>query len=155
MAFTGSFMCSSFKQDMLAGRMNFLFSGGNSFKMALYTSGASMTAAQTAYTATSEVSNAGTAYTTTGKVLAIASSPSMPALTTTVAWVDFDDITWTASTFTARGALIYNDTITTPVADPSVAVLDFLADKTSSAGDFTVVFPGSPADSTNAIIRIT
>jgi hypothetical protein len=157
MAFSGSFMCSSFKQDMLAGRMNFLSSGGNSFKMSLYTNSATtMDATRTAYNTpavSGEVPGTGN-YTTTGSVLVINTSPPNPQISGTTAFVHFNDITWTTSTISlARGALIYNDTITTPVADPAVAVLDFGADKTSSAGDFTVQFPANGVGT--AIIRIT
>jgi hypothetical protein len=149
MAFSGDYVCSNFKQDLLAGRMNFSTSGGNSFKLALYTNSATLNASTTAYTSSGEHGATGT-YTATGKVLTIPAS--MPSLTTTTAWTDFDDLTWSASTITARGALIYNDTLTTPIADAAVVVLDFLADKSSSSGDFTILFP--PANSTQAIIRI-
>ena len=146
MAFTGNFVCTSFKVDLLFARHNFAASGGNAFKIALYTNSASFTAATTAYTATNEVS--GTGYTATGNTL----TKTDPTSTGTTAWLDFADSVWTTSTITARGAMIYNDTATTPVADCSVVILDFGADKISSAGDFTVVFPTH--DSTNAIIRI-
>jgi hypothetical protein len=148
MAFTGNFVCTSFKVDLLCARHNFLLSGGNTFKIALYTNSASFTAATTAYTATNEVSSSGTAYTTTGNTLTRVD----PTFTSTTAFTDFADSLWSSSTITARGAMIYNDTLTTPVADASVVILDFGSDKSSSSGDFTVVFPA--ADSTNAIIRI-
>lgn len=147
MAFTGSFLCTSFKVDLLYGRHNFALSGGNTFKIALYTNTATLTAATTAYTTSGEVTSGG-GYTTAGNTLTRVD----PTSTGTTAWLDFADSTWSSSTITARGALIYNDTATTPVADCSVAVLDFGSDKSSSSGDFTVVFPA--ADSTNAIIRI-
>jgi hypothetical protein len=149
MSFAGNFVCSSFKQDLMAARHNFLV-GGHSFKMALYTNaGAAMNAATTAYTTSGEIVGAG--YTAGGMV--IAQQSGTPNLTGTIAWSDFADATWLASTITnARGALIYNDSATTPVADASVVVLDFGSDKSSAAGDFTVVFP--TADSSNAIIRI-
>lgn len=146
MAFTGNFMCSSFKQDLLCARHNFLLSGGHTFKLALYTNSASFTAATTAYTATNEVT--GTAYVATGNTL----TRIDPSLSGTTALTDFADSTWSTSTITARGAILYNDTATTPVADCSVLILDFGADKTSTAGDFTVVFP--TPDASNAIIRI-
>jgi hypothetical protein len=146
MAFTGNFVCSSFKTDLLCARHNFLLSGGHQFKIALYTNTASFNAATTAYTATNEV--AGTGYTATGNILTRVD----PVLSGTTAFTDFADSTWTTSTITARGAMIYNDTATTPVADASVVILDFGADKSSSAGDFTIVFP--TPDATNAIIRI-
>jgi hypothetical protein len=153
MAFTGNHVCTSFKVDLLAARHNFSSSGGNSFKMSLYTSSATLDATTTAYTATNEHTPTGSAYTTTGKVLVQETSPTHPRVPSGVTAVaDFQDVTWSASTITARGALIYNDTATTPVADCSVVVLDFLADKSSSAGDFVVSFP--VADISNAIIRI-
>jgi hypothetical protein len=146
MAFTGNFVTTSFKVDLLNARHNFAVAG-NSFKLALYTNSATLTAATTAYTATGEHAATGT-YVAGGKAL----TNIAPSAIGTTAICDFTDLTWAASTITARGALIYNDTITTPVADASVVVLDFGSDKISSAGDFTVVFPA--ADATNAIIRI-
>jgi hypothetical protein len=146
MAFTGNFMCTSFKVDILCARHNFLLSGGHTFKIALYTNSAAFTAATTAYTATNEVT--GTGYTATGNTL----TRIDPTSSGTTAFTDFADSTWATSTITARGAMIYNDTITTPVADASVAIIDFGSDKVSSAGDFTIQFPA--ADATNAIIRI-
>lgn len=146
MAFTGNFVCTSFKVDLLCARHNFLLSGGNTFRIALYTNSASFTASTTAYTATNEVS--GTGYTAKGNALTRVD----PTSSGTTAFTDFADSTWTTSTITARGALIYNDDLTTPVADATCVVLDFGADKSSSAGDFTVVFP--TADASNAIIRI-
>jgi hypothetical protein len=146
MAFTGNFVCTSFKVDLLFARHNFAASGGNVMRIALYTNSASFTAATTAYTATNEVT--GTGYTAKGNAL----TKVDPTFTTTTAWLDFGDSTWSTSTITARGALIYNDDLTTPVADASCIVLDFGSDKTSTAGDFVVQFPA--ADSTNAIIRI-
>ena len=147
MAFTGNFVCSNFKQELLAGQQNFSTSGGNTFKMALYTNSASLTAATTAYTSSGEHATTGT-YTATGKVLTIPAS--MPSLTATVAWTDFDDLTWAASTITARGALIFNDT-STP-ADPAVVVLDFGRQDLVVGGLYGAI-PGG--ESTAAIIRIT
>jgi hypothetical protein len=149
MAFSGSFMCSSFKVDLLCARHNFLLTGGNTFRLALYTNTASFTAATTAYTATNEVS--GTGYTAKGNALTRV-DPQAAGSPITTAITNFSNTTWSTSSITARGGLIYNDDTTTPVADAAVAVLDFLADKTSSAGDFTVQFPAF--DGTNAIIRI-
>jgi hypothetical protein len=149
MAFTGNYVCSSFKQDLLAGRHNFTISTGNVFKMSLHTSGATFDASTTAYSSSNEVSSSGTAYTTAGNVIAQASG--IPGLSSGTAYVDFDDEVWSAASFTARGAIIYNDTLTTPVADASVVILDFLADKTATAGDFTVIFPTAPG---SAIIRL-
>lgn len=139
-------VATSFKVDLLCARHNFLLSGGNTFKIALYTSSATLSAATTAYSATNEVS--GTGYTATGNTLTRVD----PTSSGTTAYTDFADSTWSTSTITARGAVIYNDSATTPVADCAVVILDFGSDKTSSAGDFTVVFP--TADSSSAIIRI-
>ena len=144
MAFTGNFMATSFKQELLQGVHNFTASTGNSFKLALYDNNASFTAATTVYTATNEVGNSGT-YSAGGGAL----TNITPTSSGTTAFTDFADITFTSATITARGALIYNDTA---AGDPAVVVLDFGSDKTSTAGDFQVVFP--TADASNAIIRI-
>jgi hypothetical protein len=144
MAFTGNFMCTSFKQEILQGVHNFTTSTGDSFKLALYTNSASFTAATTAYTASNEVGNSGS-YAAGGGTL----TNVTPTTSGTTAFADFADITFTSATITARGALIYNDTA---AGDPTVVVLDFGSDKTSTAGDFQVVFP--TADASNAIIRI-
>ena len=149
MAFSGNFMCTSFKKELLYGAHDFDAVSGDTFKIALYTSSATMTAATTAYATTNETS--GTAYTAGGEAL----TPVDQTSSGTTALTDFSDETWSTATITARGALIYNTTPnTTSIAltNPSVVVLDFGADKTSTAGDFTVVFP--TADSSNAIIRI-
>ena len=143
MAFTGNFMCTSLKQELLEGVHNFKLSGGSTFKLAMYDNNASFTAATTAYTATNEVS--GTGYSAGGGTL----TRIDPTTSGTTAFTDFADLTFSTATVTARGALIYNDTA---AGDPSVVVLDFGSDKTSTAGDFTIVFP--TADSSNAIIRI-
>lgn len=144
MAFTGNFMCTSFKTELLKGVHNFTASTGDAFKLALYTNAASFTAATTAYTATNEVSASGS-YTAGGGAL----TNVTPTSSGTTAFTDFADLTFTSATITARGALIYNDTA---VGDPTVVVLDFGSDKTSTAGDFQIVFP--TANSTSAIIRI-
>lgn len=143
MAFTGNFMCTSFKKELLEGVHNFT-TGGNTFKLALYDNSASFTAATTAYTTTNEVSASGS-YSAGGGALTKVS----PTTSGTTALTDFADLSFTTATITARGALIYNDTAT---GDPSVVVLDFGSDKTSTSGTFTIVFP--TADSSNAIIRI-
>ena len=143
MAFTGNFMCTSFKQELLTATHDFTNSTGNTFKLALYTNSASLDASTTAYTATNEVS--GTGYSAGGGTL----TNVTPTTSGTTALTDFADLTFSSATITARGALIYNDTA---AGDPSVVVLDFGADKTSTAGDFTIVFP--TADASNAIIRI-
>jgi len=147
MAFTGNFMATSFKQQMLEAVHDFRNSGGDTFKLAMYTNTASFTAATTAYTATNEVGDSGS-YAAGGGALTRVN----PAATGTTAFTDFADLTFTTATITARGALIYNTTPTHTYTNPVVAVLDFGSDRTSSAGDFTIVFPA--ADSTNAIIRI-
>lgn len=143
MAFTGNFMCTSFKKELLEGVHNFLNSGGDTFKIALYTNSASFTAATTAYTTSNEVT--GTNYTAGGNTLTRVD----PTSSGTTAFTDFADTTWASSTITARGAMIYNDTAS---GNPAVVILDFGSDKTSTNGDFTVVFPA--ADASNAIIRI-
>lgn len=147
MAFTGNFMCTSFKQQLLEGVHDFRATGGDTFKLALYTNSASFTAATTAYTATNEVANSGS-YLAGGGALTNVN----PSASGTTALTDFADITFTSATITARGALIYNTTPAHTYTDPTVVVLDFGADKTSTSGDFQIVFP--TADASNAIIRI-
>ncbi|MEK9894992.1 MAG: hypothetical protein VW518_01015 [Burkholderiaceae bacterium] len=149
MAFTGNFMCTSFKKELMYGAHDFA-AAGDTFKMALYTSSATLDASTTAYTTSGEVATAG-GYTAGGQGLTSVD----PTTSGTTAFGDFDDETWSTATITARGALIYNSTPnTTSIAltNPSVVVLDFGSDKTSTAGDFTVVFP--TADASTAIIRI-
>jgi hypothetical protein len=144
MAFSGNFLCTSFKQELMQGVHNFTASTGNAFKLALYTNSASFTAATTAYTATNEVGDSGS-YAAGGGAL----TKVTPTASGTTAFADFDNITFTSSTITARGALIYNDTA---AGDPTVLVLDFGSDKTSDGGDFQIIFP--TADASTAIIRI-
>tara|TARA_R110002050_G_scaffold165546_1_gene295996 strand:- start:84 stop:521 length:438 start_codon:yes stop_codon:yes gene_type:complete len=136
-------MCTSFKVALLDGEMDFSSNTSQTFKIALYTSSATLSAATTAYATTNEVS--GTNYTAGGNTLTISANPASSG---TTAFLDFADTTWTDATITARGALIYKSGGT----NPAVAVLDFGADKTSTAGDFQVQFPA--ADATNAIVRI-
>jgi hypothetical protein len=147
MAFTGNFMCTSFKDELLEGVHDFRSSGGDTFKLALYTNSASFTAATTAYTATDEVGNSGTYSAGGGTLTNIA-----PAISGTTAFTDFDDLSFTSATITARGALIYNTTPAHTYTNPTCVVLDFGSDKTSTSGTFTIQFP--TADATNAIIRI-
>tara|TARA_R110000765_G_scaffold157839_1_gene261258 strand:+ start:972 stop:1400 length:429 start_codon:yes stop_codon:yes gene_type:complete len=135
-------MCTSFKKELLEAVHNFKNSGGDTFKIALYTSSATMSASTTAYSATNEVS--GTGYTAAGNTLTRVD----PSSSGTTGFTDFADTTWSSASITARGALIYNDSD----SDKAVAVLDFGADKTASGGDFTITFPA--ADASNAIIRI-
>jgi len=136
-------MCTSFKVALLNGEMDFSSDTAQSFKIALYTSSADLSAATTAYSTTNEVS--GTGYDAGGKALTIAANPASSG---TTAFLDFSDVTWSSSSITARGALIYKSGGT----DPSIAVLDFGEDKSSVSGTFTVTFPTADAD--NAIIRI-
>jgi|TARA_R110000751_G_scaffold6458_2_gene27490 hypothetical protein len=135
-------MCTSFKKELLEGKHNFLASGGNSFKLALYTSSATMSATTTAFTTTNQAS--GTNYSSGGSAL----TNINPTSSGTTAFTDFADLTFGTATITARGCMIYNDTN----ADRAVAVFDFGGDKTSTAGSFTITFP--TADASNAIIRI-
>ena len=143
MAFSGNFMCTSFKKELMEGVHNFKNSGGNTFRMALYTDDSSFTAATTAYTTSNEIS--GTNYTAKGNSLTRVD----PTTSGTTAYTDFADTSWSTATFTAMGAMIFNDSAS---GDPSVVILDFGADKTATAGTFTVAFPA--ADASNAIIRI-
>jgi hypothetical protein len=144
MAFSGNFMCTSFKVELMRGVHNFTTSTGNTFKLALYDNSASFTAATTAYTASNEVAASGS-YVAGGGAL----TNVTPSSTGTTAFTDFADLSFTSATITAFGALIYNDTA---AGDPSVCVLDFGGAKTSTSGTFTIIFPTN--DSTNAIIRI-
>ena len=134
---------TTFKVEILKGVHNFTASSGNTFKMALYTSSASLGAATTAYTTSNEVS--GTNYTAKGNTL----TSVTPVASSTTAVCDFADTTWSNATITARGAMIFNESAS---GDPAVAILNFGADKTSTAGNFVVSFP--TADASNAIIRI-
>ena len=136
-------MCTSFKQALLDGEMDFSSDTAQSYKIALYTSSASLDAATTAYTTSNEVS--GTGYTAGGNTLSISTNPTS---TGTTAFLSFATTTWSTATITARGALIYQAGGSTP----AVAVLDFGSDKGSSAGDFQITFPA--ANATDAIIRI-
>ena len=144
MAFSGNFMCTSFKVELMRGVHNFTTGTGNTFKLALYDNSASFTAATTAYTATNEVANSGT-YAAGGGTL----TNVTPTSSGTTAFTDFADLSFTSATITAFGALIYNDTA---AGDPTVCVLDFGGAKTSTSGTFTIIFPTD--DSTSAIIRI-
>lgn len=143
-------MCTSFKVDLLNGKQAFgttVTRGtttADTFKIALYTSSATLDSTTTTYSGTNEVAN-GNGYTTGGNTLSVA---QVPTSTGTTAWLDFTDSTWSNATITANGALIYNNT----QGNAAVAVLAFGGDKTSTNGDFTIVFP--TANSTAAIIRI-
>jgi hypothetical protein len=144
MAFSGNFMCTSFKVELMRAVHNFTTSTGNTFKLALYDNSPSFTAATTAYTASGEVANSGT-YSAGGGTL----TNVTPTSSGTTAFTDFADLSFTSATITAYGAMIYNDSA---AGDPSVCILDFGGAKTSTNGTFTIIFP--TADSTSAIIRI-
>jgi hypothetical protein len=141
-------MCTSFKDQILEAVHDFRSSGGDTFKIALYSSAATLDATTTAYTSSNEVANSGT-YSAGGGTLTNVS----PTTSGTTAFTDFDDISFTSATINARGALIYNTTPTHTYTNPSVAVLDFGGDKISTSGTFTIQFPA--ADASNAIIRIS
>jgi hypothetical protein len=148
MAFTGNYMCTSFKDQILEAVHDFRSSGGDVFKIALYSSAATLDATTTAYTSSNEVANSGT-YAAGGGTL----TNVTPTTSGTTAFTDFADISFTSATINARGALIYNSTPTHTYTNPSVAVLDFGGDKISTSGTFTIQFP--TADASNAIIRIS
>ena len=136
-------ICNSFKTEILTATHNFTAGTGHTFKLALYTSSASLDKTTTAYSATNEVGDSGS-YSAGGGTL----TSVTPALSTDTAVCDFSDISFTTATITARGALIYNSS----VSNKSVQVLDFGSDKTSTNGTFTITFP--TADASNAILRI-
>ena len=136
-------MCTSFKKELLEAGHNFKNSGGSAFKLALFTSSATLGASTTAYSTTNEVS--GTGYSAGGSALTRVD----PSTSGTTALTDFADLTFSTATITANGSLIYNDDASN---DAAVIVLAFGGDKTSTAGDFTIQFP--TADASNAIIRI-
>jgi hypothetical protein len=142
MAITQS-LCTSFKVDILTGAQNFTAGTGNTYKMALYTSSATLGATTTAYTTSNEIT--GTGYTAGGNTLVVSVSPTSSG---TTAFLSFSDTTWTNATFTCRGALIYNSTN----ANKAVAVFDFGSDKQVVGGTFTITFP--TADASSAVIRI-
>jgi hypothetical protein len=144
MAFTGNFMPTSFKVQILQGVHNFSTGSGQTFKLAMYDNNASFTAATTAYTTTNEVAASGS-YVAGGGTL----TKVTPISSGTTAFTDFADISFTTATITAYGAMIYNDTAT---GNPAVAILDFGGAKTSTSGTFTIIFPAATA--TGAIIRI-
>ena len=136
-------VCTSFKQELLQGTHNFTATTGDTFKIALYTSSASLDATTTAFSTSNEVSNSGT-YTSGGGTL----TSVTPTTSGTTALCDFSDVSFSSASFTANGALIYNDT----QSDKAVAVIAFGGDKTVTSGTFTIQFP--TADATNAIIRL-
>jgi hypothetical protein len=145
MAITSA-ICTSFKVELLKGVHDFTATTGDTFKIALYTSSATLGAGTTAFSATNEITNtSGTAYTSGGATL----TSVTPVASGTTAVCDFDDVSYTSATFTANGALIYNDSES---GDPACAVIAFGGDKTVTSGTFTIQFP--TADATNAIIRL-
>ena len=140
-----SAVCNSFKQQILVGTHDFTATSGDDFKLALYTSSASLGAGTTAYSDTNEISNtSGSAYSAGGKVI----TSVTPALSGATACCDFADASFTSASFTANGCLIYNDTN----ADRAVCAIAFGSDKTVTSGTFTIQFP--TADASNAILRI-
>jgi hypothetical protein len=144
MAITSA-ICNSFKQEILVGTHNFTASTGDTFKIALFTSSATLGASTTAYSTTNEITNdAGSAYTAGGENL----TSVTPVLDSSTAVCDFSDVSWTSATFTANGALIYNSS----KSNKAVCAIAFGGDKTATNGTFTVQFP--TADASNAIIRI-
>lgn len=142
MAFTGSFMCTSFKKELLNGTHVIAVTAGDTFKMALYTSTATMDASTTAYSATDEVT--GTNYTAGG----VSMTNVDPLSSGTTGYTQFANVTFTNVTLTARGALVYNSSKT----NKAVCVLDFGSDKTATAGDFVVTMPTNAAST--ALLRI-
>ena len=145
MAITSA-ICNSFKAEVLKAVHNFTASSGNSFKLALYTSSATLNKTTTAYASTNEISNtSGSAYSAGGSAL----TSVTPVLSSDTAVCDFADLSFTSASFTANGCLIYNDTAS---GDPAVCAIAFGSDKTVTSGTFTIQFPTADAD--NAIIRI-
>ena len=136
-------VCTSFKQELLVGTHNFTATSGDTFKIALYTSDATLNATTTAFSTTNEVSNSGTYSSGGGTLVSVT-----PTTSGTTALCDFADISFTSATITARGALIYNS----DDSNKAVAILDFGGDKTSTSGTFTIQFP--TADASNAILRL-
>ena len=149
MAITSA-VCSSFKSELLSGKHDFDSSGGDTFKIAMFTSSASLDATTTDYSSSNEITNSsGTAYTAGGKAL----TNQGVTLSSTTAYTDFADVSWTSASFTANGAMIYNTTTDggSGTTD-AVCVIAFGGDKTVSSGTFTVQFP--TAGATTAILRL-
>ena len=144
MAITSA-ICTSFKVELLKGVHNFTATTGNTFKIALYDSDATLGASTTAFTTSEEITNtSGTAYTSGGATL----TSVTPVASSTTALCDFADVSFSSATFTANGALIYNSSAT----NAAVAAIAFGSDKTATNGTFTNQFPA--ADASNAIIRL-
>ena len=145
-----SAVCSSFKQELLQGKHNFSSSGGHTFKLALFASDASLGAATTDYSTSEEITNtSGSAYSAGGATL----TRSGVSLSSTTAFTDFSDVTFSSASFTANGALIYNTTTGggSSTTD-AVCVIAFGGDKTATNGTFTIQFP--TADASSAILRL-
>ena len=149
MAITSA-ICSSFKQELLQGKHSFESSGGHTFKIALFTSSASLGASTTDYSTSNEITNtSGSAYSAGGATL----TNSGVSLSSTTAFTDFSDVTFSSASFTANGALIYNSTAVTGfTTNRAVCAVNFGADKTVTSGTFTVQFPAQTAG--NAIVQI-
>jgi len=149
MAITSA-ICSSFKQELLQGKHNFSSSSGDSFKIALFDSSATLNATTTDYSTSEEITNtSGSAYSAGGKAL----TNTGVGLTSTTAFTDFSDVSWTTASFTANGALIYNTTTgASSSTTDAICAIAFGSDKTATAGTFTIQFPAN--DSSNAIIRL-
>ena len=144
MAITSA-ICTSFKVELLKGTHNFTATTGNTFKIALYDSDATLGASTTAFSTSEEITNtSGTAYTSGGATLTSVN----PVASSTTAVCDFDDVSFTSASFTANGALIYNSS----ASNLAVCAIAFGSDKTATNGTFTIQFP--TADATNAIIRL-
>jgi hypothetical protein len=144
MAITSA-VCNSFKAEVLQALHNFTASSGNTFKLALYTSSATLNKSTTAYSTSNEITNtSGSAYSAGGAAL----TSVTPVLSTDTAVCDFADLSFSSASFTANGCLIYNDTN----ADRAVCAIAFGSDKTVTSGTFTIQFP--TADASNAILRI-
>ena len=145
-----SAICSSFKQELLQGKHNFASSGGDTFKIALYDSDATLGASTTGYATTEEITNtSGTAYTAGGATL----TRTGVGLTGTTAFTDFSDVTYSSASFPANAALIYNTTTGTGTGTTNaVCAIAFGGDKTASNGTFKIEFPAN--DATAAIIRL-
>ena len=145
MAITTNAICNSFKKELLEGTHNFSNPGGNSFKLALYGSPATLGKSTTSFTTGGQVTSPSGGYSSGGKALVNTGT----SVASDTAITDFADLSFTNVTITARGALIYNDTA---AGDPAVAVLDFGGDKTATAGTFTIQFPAFTTSA--AILRI-
>ena len=144
MAITSA-ICTSFKVELLKGVHNFTATTGNTFKIALYDSDATLGASTTAFSTSEEITNtSGTAYTSGGASL----TSVTPVASSTTAICDFEDVSYSSASFTANGALIYNSS----ASNVAVCAIAFGSDKTATNGTFTIQFP--TADATNAIIRL-